>query len=57
MEITVKLKSVYGNDLIYPVCDTAVLLASLTGKKTFTPESIETIKELGYTVTVQPSTL
>jgi hypothetical protein len=57
MEITVKLKSVYGNDLIYPVCDKATLLASLTGKKTFTDESIKTIKDLGYTVTVQPETL
>jgi hypothetical protein len=57
MEITVKLKSVYGNDLIYPVCDKATLLASLTGKKTFTDESIKTIKNLGYTVTVQPETL
>ena len=57
MEITVKIKSVYGKELIYPVCDTARLLSYLTGKKTFTSEHIETIKNLGYKVTVQPEVL
>jgi len=57
MEITVKIKNVYGNDLIYPICDTAIMLASLTGKKTFTAEHIETIKKLSYEVTVQSEVL
>lgn len=48
MEIIVKRKTVYGNDMIYPVCDTAKCLAMLADAKTFTTRHIEIIKALGY---------
>jgi hypothetical protein len=57
MSITVRIKNVYGNELIYPVCDKAVNLARLSGKKTFTAESIAIIKDLGYTVNVEQKSL
>lgn len=53
MEITVMRKNVYGNDLIYPVCDKAECLTMLAGTKTFTPYQIQIIKALGYKVIVQ----
>ena len=53
MQITVSIKSVYGNELIYPVSENAQLLARLTGKKTLTREALATIKKLGYEVEVQ----
>jgi hypothetical protein len=53
MSITVKLKSNYGQQAIYPVCDKAKLFAELSDKKTLTPATIELIKRLGYTVNVQ----
>lgn len=57
MQITVLIKSVYGNELIYPVSDNAKLLADLTGKKTLTKEALATIKKLGYEVEVQAQEL
>jgi len=47
-EITVKKKTVYGNDLIYPVCDDSKLFARISGHKTLLPEVISCIKQLGY---------
>lgn len=52
MTIQVRIKNVYGNDLIYPVCGKAKLLLSLSKNSTFTHSQIETIKSLGYTVEV-----
>lgn len=52
MQITVQIRNVYGTRLIYPVCDTAKLLAKLAGRKTLSQENIQTIKALGYVVRV-----
>lgn len=52
MTITVTVRDVYGIKTIYPACDTAKLLARLAGTKTLTRSALETIKALGYTVTV-----
>lgn len=57
MNITVRIKQVYGRDTIYPVCETAQVFAKLTGKKTFSPWDISQIKTLGYTVNVEAQTL
>jgi hypothetical protein len=46
--ITVKEKSVYGNTLIYPVCNNAVIFAQLIGKKTFTANDLDLITALGF---------
>lgn len=53
MNITVQIKHHYGTQYIYPVCDAAQKLCSLTGKKTFSHADIKTIKYLGYAVEVQ----
>ena len=53
MQITVAIKSVYGNELIYPISDNAKLFAILTRKKTLTKQALATIKKLGYEVEVQ----
>ena len=52
MTTTIKLqiKSVYGNELVYPACDTSKMLTRLTGKKTFDNSNLDTIKELGYII-------
>lgn len=50
MSITVKVKNIYGQDLIYPADDNAQRFAQLTGKKTFTKYDLRLIKELGYEV-------
>ena len=52
MEITVVIKSVYGNEQIYPVCEQAKLFAALAGTKTLTNQSLRLIKQLGYKINV-----
>lgn len=53
MEILVCIRNVYGNELIYPVCEKAKLFAKLAGRKTLGAADIQTIKALGYSVKVQ----
>ena len=48
--IYVKRKNVYGNELIYPVCQRAKRFAILTGQKTLSDGAIFQIKRLGYSV-------
>ena len=57
MEIVVMIKNVYGNELIYPVCDKAKRFALLSGRKTLSPRDIEIIEELGFSVRVQAPTI
>lgn len=52
-QITIKIKNVYGNELIYPVCQEAQLLCRLTGQKTLSPHHLNIIKDLGYDIQVE----
>ena len=53
MEITVKRTKVYGNETIYPVCDTAICLTMLGDTKTITQRQIGIIKALGYKIVLE----
>ena len=55
--ITVNIKNVYGNELIYPVCFNAKKFTSLTKNKTLSKKDIDIIKTLGYKVVVEQKTL
>ena len=57
MELVVEKKSVYGNQLVYPICSKAKLFASISGNKTLLPEVIESIKKLGYKLTTKQEVL
>jgi len=50
MRILVERRSVYGNEMIYPKCETAKLLAKLANHVTLTKHDISVIKQLGYEV-------
>ena len=52
MIITVAVRSVYGNDLVYPAEDAAATFAALIGAKTFGARHLGLIRALGYTVHV-----
>jgi chromatin remodeling complex protein RSC6 len=56
-DITVTVKNVYGNRLLYPACDVSRKLAELIGTKTFTRRDVDRIIGLGYNFTVQPETI
>jgi hypothetical protein len=53
MTITVRRKTVYGNEIIYPVCDTAINLTLLGNSKTLTPRQVNIIKALGYKIVLE----
>jgi hypothetical protein len=53
MTITVSIRTHYGTQYIYPVCDAAQKLCDLTGKKTLSQRDIGIIKYLGYAINVQ----
>ena len=57
MNIVVKIRNVYGNERIYPVCETANAFAELAGTKTLTRRHVEIIKRLGFTIDVVDVTL
>lgn len=52
MTIRVTIRSVYGNERIYPICDLAKTFAKLTNSITLSRESISLIKSLGYSIQV-----
>lgn len=55
LSITVEIKSVYGEQKIYPVCELAKIFASMVGQKTLTLGNIDHIKSLGFEVLVKQS--
>jgi len=48
--ITVKVRNVYGNALVYPVCVKAQIFAEIGNRETLSPAMLNKIVELGYTV-------
>ena len=52
--IIVRKKSNWGNDYVYPVCEKAILFASISDRVTLSPGVIDCIKALGYKLK-QPS--
>ena len=50
MQITVKRKSVYGNTLVYPVCEQAHRFCSLLGRKTLTASDLKKIADMGFVI-------
>lgn len=52
-KITVQIRTVYGNETIYPACPKAVLFARIAGTKTLTTETLRLIRSLGYEIEVE----
>ncbi len=48
--IKVQLRNVYGNELIYPMCEDSERFTYLTRTKTLHRDDISMIKALGFTV-------
>ena len=53
MKITVQIRSVYGNETIYPACKQSVLFCGLARTKTITQEMMRMIVAAGYEVEVE----
>lgn len=50
--LQVVVKNVYGNDLIYPACNTTKMITELTGTKTLVPHQIKILKQNGYNLEI-----
>jgi len=53
MKIIVEIKTVYGEQKVYPVCSNAQVFADIAGTKTLTEYTLNKIKALGYSIEVQ----
>tara|TARA_R110001606_G_scaffold130424_1_gene265822 strand:+ start:1019 stop:1255 length:237 start_codon:yes stop_codon:yes gene_type:complete len=52
MKILITVKEKYGNELLYPLCDTAKKVCELLGTKTIPKDKIKTLDSLGFKVTM-----
>jgi len=52
--ITVEARTVYGNEVIYPVCEQAQLFCAIAGTVTLTRQVIMAIRKLGFEVRLAP---
>ena len=50
MIVAVSVRSVDGQELVFPAGENARLLASLAGTETFSAAQVAVIRELGFTV-------
>jgi hypothetical protein len=53
MQITVQIKTNYGNQAIYPVCKMAEGFAGIAGTKTLTPQTLRMIKNMGFEIEIE----
>ena len=53
LAITVRVRTIYGNRVVYPVCDKAKIFAQLAGHSTLTSATLDGIRRLGYLIEVQ----
>jgi len=51
-EIKVKIKNVYGQDLVYPDCYASRIFAAIAGTTTLTESTLRRIDKLGYDIEV-----
>lgn len=52
IKIQVLVRSVYGNELVYPLCEQGKEFAKMVGRKTLTARDLASIRKLGFEVEV-----
>jgi len=57
MTITVRVRNIYGNRTVYPMCDKAKIFAQMAGHSTLTPATLDGIRRLGYLIEVEQEVL
>jgi hypothetical protein len=53
MEITIRLKSNYGQQVAYPACKQSKLFATIAETKTLTGRTLKLIEAMGYQINVE----
>lgn len=57
MTITVQVRSVYGQETVYPACPLSAFFAALAGTKTLTADSLRLIRAQGISIKVEALSL
>lgn len=57
MEVTVRIKEVYGKSLVYPADNISQAITRVAGKKTLSEYDIKLLKGVGFTFKVETPTL
>jgi hypothetical protein len=57
MQLTIEIKSVYGVERIYAVCNNAKLITKLKQSKTLSKDDISILRELGYKIETKQQTI
>lgn len=57
MKILVSIKNVYGRETIYPECEKSKAFAAIAGNTTITPNTLELVKALGYSIEIKQRVL
>lgn len=52
--IMVEVRSVYGNETVYPACNKAACFCRIAGSRTLTANMLTHIKTLGYEIRLAP---
>ena len=53
MNLTIEIKNVYGNDLIYPVNIQALRFSALLNKKTFSESDLRVINQIHPDINIE----
>lgn len=51
--LVVRVETYWGQTMVYPVCPTSELFATIAGTKTLTSKTLNRIKQLGYSIVVE----
>lgn len=57
MEVLVTIKSIYGEDKVYPACKISSTFANIAKTTTLTDYTINQMKSLGYVFEVKTKTI
>ena len=52
MQVLITVKEKYGNELLYPLNNTAKLICTLLGTKTIAKDKVKPLEDLGYRITM-----
>lgn len=53
MEITIRLKNNYGQQVAYPACEQSELFAKIADTITLTGKTLNLIKRMGYSIKIE----
>lgn len=57
MQLLIEIRTVYGNEAIYPANEAAASICKLTGKKTLSRADLAVAESLGFVVAIKPQSL